>query len=406
MLSFSYSGPKRNGWTYDAHGNVLVDPANGISVEWNVLGLPRQLAAGDSATHRTYLADGTLKQISDGTASRLYLGDMVFDHSSGTISLESAGWEGGRLLPGTGNDKILYQVTDHLGSVRVLKDGAGAIVQRFDYYPFGSVSRNWSSSTNPSQSTLRYRFSGKEVAGQSIAVSPITSALTGTPTASVGTPYLDFGARLYDSRSAAWLSQDPIAEMYYGIGPTVYCAGNPVNLVDPNGMWIPTFQGHLMAEDGDSVESLAEFLGCSLEMAFILLQSHGFIGEDGLLNMSIGSDILRLDNPFTQSIANSPGDMTTDKALYLKRIGQKVQGAYEDFYNCWGSAIFGALGKEIRRGVGIPSPTMFDIKLIINFLPIQETEAVFGKTIIRFADLNNKAQHGVVYYGKSKNGTI
>lgn len=35
VLSFSYSGSKRNGWTYDTHGNVLVNPLNGISLEWN-----------------------------------------------------------------------------------------------------------------------------------------------------------------------------------------------------------------------------------------------------------------------------------------------------------------------------------------------------------------------------------
>lgn len=253
VLSFSYSGPKRNGWTYDTHGNVLVDPLNGVSLEWNVRDLPRSLAAGDSATHRTYLADGTLKQISDGTASRIYLGDMVFDQSSGTISLESASWEGGRLLPGTGNDKILYQVTDHLGSVRVVKDGAGGNLQRFDYYPFGSFMRSWSSSTDPAQATLRYRFSGKEVAGQSIVASPVTSAIAGTPAASAGTPYLDFGARLYDPRSAAWLSQDPMAEKYYGISPYSYCTGNPVNLVDPNGSIIGDYynlSGNYIGTDG------------------------------------------------------------------------------------------------------------------------------------------------------------
>ena len=234
-LSFSYSGPKRNGWTYDTHGNVLVDPLNGVSLEWNVRDLPRSLAAGDSATHRTYLADGTLKQISDGTASRIYLGDMVFDQSSGAISLESVGWEGGRLLPGTGNDNILYQVTDHLGSVRVVKDGMGDIFQRFDYYPFGGIRRSWSSSTNPPQLTLRYRFSGKEVAGQNVDASLVASAIMGTPAASAGTPYLDFGARLYDPRSGSWLSQDPMSEKYYRIIPYMYCAGNPVNLVDPEG---------------------------------------------------------------------------------------------------------------------------------------------------------------------------
>ena len=38
---------------------------------------------------------------------------------------------------GTGN--VLYYVTDHLGSVRVVKDGSGTIRQRFDYYPYGLV---------------------------------------------------------------------------------------------------------------------------------------------------------------------------------------------------------------------------------------------------------------------------
>ena len=159
----------------------------------------------------------------------------ILSSSTGALSLESAGWEGGRLLPGTGYDKILYHITDHLGSVRVVKDGTGAVRQRFDYYPFGSVSGSWSSSTNPSQPTLRYRFSGKEIAGQSIDASLVASALVGTPAAAAGTPYLDFGARLYDPRSAAWLSQDPMAEKYYAYSPYSYCAGNPVSFVDPKG---------------------------------------------------------------------------------------------------------------------------------------------------------------------------
>ena len=148
---------------------------------------------------------------------------------------ESAAWEGGRLLPGTGYDKVLYHVTDHLGSVRVVKDGTGAVLQRFDYYPFGSVSGSWSSSTNPSQPTLRHRFSGKEIAGQIVDASLVASALAGTPAAAAGTPYLDFGARLYDPRTAAWLSQDPMAEKYYPISPYAYCAGNPVNSIDKMG---------------------------------------------------------------------------------------------------------------------------------------------------------------------------
>lgn len=39
--------------------------------------------------------DGGLAQINDGTNTRVYLGDMVFNKSSnGTVTLESASWEG------------------------------------------------------------------------------------------------------------------------------------------------------------------------------------------------------------------------------------------------------------------------------------------------------------------------
>ena len=131
----------------------------------------------------------------------------------------------------TGNDKLIYQIADHLGSIRVIKDGEGTVLQRFDYYPSGSESRVWTAGTSTPQSALRYRFGGKEIAGQKAGA----SALTGTPAAAAGSPYLDFGARLYDPRTAAWLSQDPMAEKYYPISPYVYCAGNPVNLVDPEG---------------------------------------------------------------------------------------------------------------------------------------------------------------------------
>ena len=35
----------------------------------------------------------------------------------------------------------------------------------------------------------------------------------------------------------SWTGVDPLAEKYYGITPYVYCAGDPVNRVDPEGRW-------------------------------------------------------------------------------------------------------------------------------------------------------------------------
>ena len=224
-LSFTYSGPKRVGWVYDPNGNVTSDATNNVSIAWNVIDQPRMLTSGSSSTKRFYLADGTLSHIQDGTQMRIYLGDIVFKTVSGGVGIESAGWEGGRLLPGTGADKVLYMVSDHIGSVRVVKDGTGTVRQRYDYYPYGSVSRSWNSNYTDTPDK-RYRFSGKEIAG---AVSNSTSSGSDS--------YLNYGARLYNPLTAMWLSQDPMAEQYYSISPYAYCHNDPLNNIDYNGAW-------------------------------------------------------------------------------------------------------------------------------------------------------------------------
>ena len=38
--------------------------------------------------------------------------------------------------------------------------------------------------------------------------------------------------------NATWLSVDPLSDKYPHISPYAYCSWNPVNKIDPNGMWI------------------------------------------------------------------------------------------------------------------------------------------------------------------------
>ena len=45
-----------------------------------------------------------------------------------------------------------------------------------------------------------------------------------------------FGARYYSSDISIWLSVDPLASKYPSMSAYMYCAGNPVMLVDPDGM--------------------------------------------------------------------------------------------------------------------------------------------------------------------------
>ncbi len=81
------------------------------------------------------------------------------------------------------------------------------------YLPFGET---FVDQRHDSPYNTPYRFSGKEKDDE--------------------TQYSYFGARYYDSDLSVWLSVDPLANKYPSMSPYMYCAGNPVMLVDPFGM--------------------------------------------------------------------------------------------------------------------------------------------------------------------------
>ena len=56
-----------------------------------------------------------------------------------------------------------------------------------------------------------------------------------------------FGSRYYSSDLSIWLSVDPQASKYPSLSPYVYCANNPVKLVDPNGEeWYVNQDGYIV----------------------------------------------------------------------------------------------------------------------------------------------------------------
>ena len=50
-----------------------------------------------------------------------------------------------------------------------------------------------------------------------------------------------FGSRYYNSDLSIWLSVDPQVSKYPSLSPYVYCANNPIKLVDPNGEEVSVF---------------------------------------------------------------------------------------------------------------------------------------------------------------------
>ena len=128
-----------------------------------------------------------------------------------SLCFESTDIGAGRIVFNGTNALPNYRINDYLGSARVVTDQTGAVLERNDYYAYGGRIDGGVTGTN------RYKFSSKEV--QDIG----------------SLDWLDFGARMYDTRLGRWTSQDPLAEKYYSISPYAYCAGDPVNRVDPDG---------------------------------------------------------------------------------------------------------------------------------------------------------------------------
>jgi RHS repeat-associated protein len=144
-----------------------------------------------------------------------YLGSMVYTFNNNVRTFESTAFAGGRINKTTNAYDINYFITDHLGSTRVIVGSNGEIKEQKDYYPFGKEHEN----PNLISSTNRWGFSGKEK--QTVR--------------DLG--WLDFTARmLSNSEIPMFTTQDPLVEKYYSLSPYMYCAGNPLRYVDPNGM--------------------------------------------------------------------------------------------------------------------------------------------------------------------------
>ena len=116
--------------------------------------------------------------------------------------------------PDTTAELTYFYHPDHLGSASWITDLSGQPVQHLQYMPFGGdYIDQQAPNTDYSE---RFRFTGKE-----------RDAETG---------YDYFGARYYSSSVGIWLSVDPMSDKYPSLSPYVYCADNPMGLVDPKGM--------------------------------------------------------------------------------------------------------------------------------------------------------------------------
>lgn len=220
---------------YDANGNMTHDGANDLDITYNCLNMTQKVEKkGTLSANYSYLADSTkLSATEPGGDGLYYSGSLVYGKRDGKLSLESAGFNGGRFVVTSNGIQTHLFVTDHLGSVRAVVDPAsGEATETDDYYPFGL---RWEDA-EALISDNRYRYNGKE------------------EQVFVGIPYVDFGFRMMDPEfRIGWNTADPKSEKYSGSSPYIYCGNDPIGNIDPDGSVYDKYYnslGYLMYDTG------------------------------------------------------------------------------------------------------------------------------------------------------------
>jgi len=255
-------------YTYDANGNLTRDSHKKIAkIQYNILNLPSALQFTEGhISEYLYDAAGVKRRVKQVTTTENlmvpmgsmlpvpadkvavttqtdYCGNVIFEN--GTLSRILV--DGGYITMSGATPTYHYYIQDHQGNNRVVFNQSGTIEQTNHYYPFGmTFGEGIDNSDN------RYKYNNKELDRMH------------------GLDLYDYGARHYDASIGRWETADPLAEKHYNISPYVYCSGNPVNRIDPDGRdeflltWLPKGDavGHsaVAIQDRDSKGNLTGYL--------------------------------------------------------------------------------------------------------------------------------------------------
>lgn len=141
--------------------------------------------------------------------------DYVYNWRYKNGALDRIGFPGGYATLDTIGFQFHYYIQDYLGNIRAVVSHDGVLEEANDYYPFGLLMPGEDGEL-PSFQTSKYGT--KEL---------ITAH---------GLYYQDFEARFLDPTTARFLSQDKLCEKSPHISPYVFCADNPINIIDPLGL--------------------------------------------------------------------------------------------------------------------------------------------------------------------------
>ncbi len=276
LTGVTYPGPTTDTYTYDANGNRLTKNATAYTYDnadqmltaagvnygydangnqtsrgsdtfaWDFENRMTAATVSGTATTYTYNGDGLRQSRASGGVASSYTWDVnrglpVILQDTTASATTTYVYGLGMLYWVDGSGNPTYRLTDGLGSTANLANGSGNVTDSWTYDVFGAVR------THSGANGTEFTFTGEQ----------------NDPN---GLEYLR--ARYYDPASGRFLGQDPLGGGYG------YAGGNPVNFVDPTGLYTicgdnPAYgyicfdstQVGLSLCSGDTVESCGRYQG-------------------------------------------------------------------------------------------------------------------------------------------------
>ena len=206
-------GANTDTFNYSSRGELLsVSLSTGTQITYDHDPLGRRVAkrVNGTITEKYLWQDATtLLSIYDGSDNLV----QRFNYADGRMPLSMSY-----------NAATYYLTYDQVGSLRAVSDSTGTIIKRIDYDSFGNIL----SDSNPAFPVL-FGFAGG-----------LHDRDTGL---------VRFGARDYDPVIGRWTAKDPIDFAGGDLNLYGYSFNDPINLVDPIGLWGITVGGSVFGVD-------------------------------------------------------------------------------------------------------------------------------------------------------------
>ena len=181
---------------------------------------------------------------------------------------------------GLPENDIFYFHPDHLGSTSYITTKDGNISQHVEYIAFGEVmfEEHASSFSSP------YLFNGKELDRE--------------------TNLSFYGARYLDMKTSLWLSVDPLAEKYAGVGSYTYCLNNPIIHTDATGRSVDGEFEITLDKKGKEVKTKISNLGDNTNTDFNHYVGGEKNGKTEIVNTSTGDKTMMKSSAFMRGFTH------------------------------------------------------------------------------------------------------